>query len=162
MSVNIRLLLALLIALILSILPMPALLAGLRPPWVFLLVLYVQFFRPNYFSVPFILFIGLCLDVLTSTVIGEHAFAMLLTTGLISGKARRFDFFSMGQQMALIVPFCLIYQFTILLIDGFLGYHYEPFMAIGSAIISMMLWPWIKLFGDNMLFARVTRYRYKT
>ncbi len=161
MTVNIRLLLALLIALVLTILPMPALLTGLRPPWVFLFVLYVQFFKPNYFNVSFILFLGLCLDVLSSAVIGEHAFALLLTTGLISGKARRFNFFSMGQQMALILPFCLMYQVTILLIDAFLGYHYEVLMTVCSAVISMLLWPWVRLLGDNMLSAKTATYRYK-
>ena len=157
-TLNIRLLLVLLIALVLTILPMPHLLVALRPPWIFLFVLYVQFYLPSYFKVTFIFLIGLCLDVLLSTVIGEHAFAMLLTTWLVSGKARRFNFFTMGQQMALIMPFCLIYQFIILLIDAFIGYHYDPLMTVCSAVISMLLWPWIKLLGDSFLLVKL-RYR---
>jgi len=156
---KIRLLLTLLVVLALSILPLPGLISGFRPPWVLLFVLYIQFYMPNYFKLSFLFLIGLCLDVLLSTIIGEHALALLLTTWLATSKSRRFNFFPIGQQMLLILMFCLIYQFIIFLVDAFLGYYYPPLMVICSAMMSMILWPWVKLLTESLLNSgRVVKY----
>lgn len=44
--VSLRLFAAVIIALALTILPLPEVLLGLRPPWVLILILYWQFFCP--------------------------------------------------------------------------------------------------------------------
>lgn len=94
-------------ALILSILPMPELISIFRPPWILLLVLYIEYYLPGNFKLTTLLFVGLALDILLSTVIGEHSFALLLVTWLASTKSRRFQFFSIMQQICLIGFFCL-------------------------------------------------------
>jgi rod shape-determining protein MreD len=144
MNLNLKLILAFFIAFILTIIPLPLAIAGIRPPWILLVVLYVQFFFPRYFSITLLLFIGLCLDVLLATVIGEHAFALLMTTWIASGKVRRFGFFSSIQQMLLVAVFCLVYQLIIYLIDAFLGYNNRPWMVIGTALFSTFFWPWLQ------------------
>lgn len=151
-----RLLLALLIVLGLTILPLPDLLTGLRPPCLLLFILYVQFFMPGYFSLTALFLLGLCLDVLLATILGEHALTLLLTTWLASGMAPRFKFFPMGQQMALIGLLACVYQFVILFTDAFSGYPYNISAVIGSALISMLLWPWIRVLADGALLPRVT------
>ncbi|KTD20405.1 rod shape determining protein MreD [Legionella lansingensis] len=149
-----RLFIAVILALALTILPLPELLVGLRPPWVLMLVLYLQFFLPNYFNIPLLIIIGLLLDVLLSTVLGEHVFALSLVTWIASNKARRFNFFSMWQQMALIGFFCFLYQLLIFVIESFLGYHVSFMMLVGSAFVSMILWPWVRLIADDTLRAK--------
>ena len=154
-TLNVRLFLALFFAFVFTILPLPDLLIEFRPPWVLLLVLYVQLFLPNYFSITLLFFIGLCLDVLLSTVIGEHAFALLLTTWFVMGKARRFNFFSLLQQMILVALFCLSYQLIIYFIESFLGYHNNLRGIVGAAVFGMLLWPWMRVLGDRILFGYV-------
>ena len=151
MTLNLRLIFALLVAFVLTILPLPVMMMGFRPPWILILVLYVQFFLPNYFNITLLLFLGLCLDVLLSTVIGEHAFALILTTWFASGKARRFNFFSMVQQMMVVALCCLVYQLIIFLIDAFLGYNTGLWMVIGTALLSMFFWPWVEWVLTNGL-----------
>lgn len=148
---NTRLFLMLTIALALTILPMPTILTGFRPQWVLLMVLYIQFFLPHYFRVTWIFLLGLCLDVLLSTAIGEHAFALLLTAWFAAGKTRRFTFFSTLQQMILIVVFCLLYQSVIYLIEASQGYSNGIFFVAETAFISMLFWPWVKWLADNSL-----------
>lgn len=152
---NLRLFIAAILALALTILPLPDLLLGLRPPWVLMLVLYLQFFLPDYFNIVTLLIIGLALDVLLSTVLGEHAFALSCVAWLASNKARRFRLFSIGQQMALVGFFCLFYQLLILMIDASLGYHVRFIMSLGSSLISILLWPWVRLIADDALVAKV-------
>lgn len=155
-KVGLRLTAVLTAALVLSILPMPELFHGFRPPWILLLLLYVEYYLPNKFNICIILFIGLLLDVLLATVIGEHSFALLFTTWIASSKARRFQFFSMLQQICLIGFFCFMYQFLISLIDGLLGFNYSIYMSLASAGLGMFFWPWLRLLGDNMLLTRIT------
>lgn len=155
-KVGLRLTAVLTAALVLSILPMPELFHGFRPPWILLLLLYVEYYLPNKFNICIILFIGLLLDVLLATVIGEHSFALLFTTWIASSKARRFQFFSMLQQICLIGFFCFMYQFLISLIDGLLGFNYSIYMSLASAGLGMFFWPWLRLLGDSMLLTRIT------
>ena len=145
MTLPLRLVLALLLALMLTVLPLPELLAGFRPPWLLLLILYVQFFLPSYFNVTVVVALGLCLDVLLSTALGEHAFALIITTWIAAGKSRRFCFFSMIQQMLLLSVFCLIYESALYLIDAFLGYSNTPWTIIEASFMGMLFWPWLRL-----------------
>jgi rod shape-determining protein MreD len=101
------------------------------------------------------LLVGLFLDVLLSTVIGEHSFALLLVTWIASSKSRRFQFFSMIQQICLIGFFCLLYQFCIVFIDSLLGLNYRVYMPFTSALMGMFIWPWIRILGDSSLFIRL-------
>lgn len=154
-NVGLRLTALLTTALVLSILPMPEVFHGFRPPWILLLLLYIEYYLPNKFNICIVLFIGLLLDVLLATVIGEHSFALLFTTWIASSKARRFQFFSMLQQICLIGFFCFMYQFLILLIDGLLGFNYSIYMSLASAGLGMFFWPWIRLLGDSSLLTRI-------
>lgn len=153
-SLNLRLIIAIILAFVLTILPLPDLLVGLRPPWVLMLVLYLQYYLPDHFNISLLVIIGLMLDVLLATVIGEHAFALCFVSWIASNKARRFSFFSIGQQMGLIGFFCLLYQVLILTIDAFLGFHIGFLMSVGSALISVLFWPWVRLLADDTLLAK--------
>jgi rod shape-determining protein MreD len=157
---QLRLWLGFIAALILSILPMPQLLHAFRIPWVLLLILYIEYFLPGNFKITVLLLVGLILDVLLSTVIGEHSFALLVVTWIASSKSRRFQFFSILQQMCLIGFFCLLYQFFISFIDALLGFNYSLLMPLTSALLGMLLWPWIRSFGDGLVLTRLrTTYR---
>lgn len=143
-------------ALVLSILPMPDVFNGFRPPWILLLLLYIEYYLPSKFNICIVLLIGLLLDVLLATVIGEHSFALLVTTWIASSKSRRFQFFSMLQQICLIGFFCFAYQFLISLIDGLLGFNYSIYMSLASAALGIFFWPWIRLLGDSSLVTRLS------
>lgn len=155
-SVALRLTVVFITALVLSILPMPEVFNGFRPPWILLFLLYIEYYLPSKFNVCMVLLIGLLLDVLLATVIGEHSFALLFTTWVASSKSRRFQFFSMLQQICLIGFFCFMYQFLISLIDGLLGFNYSIYMSLVSAGLGIFFWPWIRLLGDSSLVPRPT------
>jgi rod shape-determining protein MreD len=154
-NLRLRLALGFVMALILSIIPMPEFITEFRPPWVLLFVLYIEYFLPGNFNQLTLLFVGLLLDVLLATVIGEHSFALLLVTWIASNKSRRFQFFSMMQQMFLIGFFCFLYQTMICLISVLLGFHYNLFTPLASAGIGIFLWPWIRLLGEDTLLTRL-------
>lgn len=141
-------------ALILSIIPLPEMACAFRPPWILLLILYIEYFLPGNLKLLSILIIGLLLDVLLSTVIGEHALSLLLVTWVASSKSRRFQFFSMLQQLFLIGFFCLLYQSILTFIDALLALNYSLLDPVASGLVGLFIWPWIRLFADDVLFVR--------
>lgn len=155
-TLPIRLLMAFVAALTLSILPIPQMISAIRPPWVLLLVLYIEYFLPGKFKIMTLLVVGLVLDVLLSTVIGEHSFALLFVTWIASSKSRRFQFFSMLQQICLIGFFCFVYQLSISLLDALFSFNYSLLMPFGSALFGMLVWPWIRLLGDSTFLTRLS------
>lgn len=150
-NLHVRLAIGLIAVLMLSILPIPLLISSFRPPWVLLFVLFIEYYLPGSFKLTALLLLGLILDTLLSTVIGEHSFALLLVTWIASTKSRRFQFFSMAQQIVLIGFFCLLYQSIISFIDALLGFQYSIVLPLASASMSMFFWPWIRLLGDDTL-----------
>ena len=144
-KLEIRLVLFFLLALIITIVPLPYGLTGFRPPWVLLLLLYVQFFLPNYANVTATVLLGLCLDVLLATLLGEHIFALVMTTWLASTRARRFHMFVLPQQIAVITLLCFVYQFTLYLIDSYQDFNNTIVMVLGTTLLSLMIWPWLNV-----------------
>lgn len=145
MNLTVRFICIFLFMLMLSILPMPLMISSFRPPWVLLLSLYVQLYKPDYFRLSWLLFIGLCLDVLLVTTMGEHALALLIVCWLATKKARRFEFYSLLQQIMFIGSMCLVYEWIISLMDRFLGYQTFFLPCFASALMGLLFWPWIKL-----------------
>ena len=144
-KLEVHLVLFFLLALILTILPLPYGLSGFRPPWVLLLILYVQFFLPNYASLTATVALGLCLDVLLSTILGEHIFALVLTTWLASTRARRFHIFALPQQMILITLLCFVYQLVLYAVDFYQEFNSTLLMVLGTTLLSLMIWPWLSI-----------------
>ena len=153
--IRLRLWMGFIAALTLSILPMPELFSAFRPPWILLFILYIEYYLPGNFKLAALLIVGLVLDVLLSTVIGEHSFALFLVTWIGSSKSRRFKLFSMMQQIFLIGFFCLLYQLVISFIDALLGFNYSLLTPFASALLGMFFWPWIRLLGDDTLLFRL-------
>jgi rod shape-determining protein MreD len=155
-NIRLRLFAGFILALILSILPLPSFICVFRPPWVLLLSLYIGYFLPGKSNLLALLVLGLILDVLLSSVLGEHSFALLVVTWLAANKSRRFQFFSMMQQIFLIGFFCLLYELIIALIDALLGFNYNIYHPLGSALMGMFFWPWIRLLGEDIFLTRRT------
>lgn len=146
-----RLIITLLAALILTIVPLPDILVQVKPPWILLIVLYVQFYLPSYFNVTLLFILGLMLDSLLATVLGEHALTLCVVTWFANSQARRFSLFPIGHQMMFIGFFTMAYQFIIVMIDSFLGYQAEFVSILGTGFVSVLVWPWLRLMGEEFL-----------
>lgn len=145
-----RLLLASCFMLILSIIPVPQPLELLRPLWVLMFVLYVQWSVPKGCSVGFVLLVGLGLDALGSGLMGQHAFALLLTVWIASSNAQRFRLLAIGHQMMGLGIFCLSYQVILLTTGFFLGYNTSLLSSLLPIVSTVLVWPWIQLLADRM------------
>ncbi|MCR9192706.1 MAG: rod shape-determining protein MreD [Gammaproteobacteria bacterium] len=126
---------------VLSILPLPPVINASRPAWLLLLFLYLQTYMPRYFHVLSVLFFGLCLDVLLATTMGEHAFALVMTTWLMVGRTQRFMFFSIIHQTLVVGLACGCYALILFVADASFGHVSSLLPVLGVAVTSMLCWP---------------------
>lgn len=152
-TLNTKLVLTLLMIFVLTILPLPYSINVLRPAWILLLVLYVQCCLPMYFRVSLVFLLGLILDVLSASIMGQHAFALVLASWLANVRSSSFAHYSILQQMSIVLLFCLVYQLSIYIIDAFLGISSNIFYSIATAFTSVLVWPWLRLLFSSPLMA---------
>jgi rod shape-determining protein MreD len=139
------------LALILSIISFPMCMALIRPLFILLLVIYVQVTLPTAFQVSGLLFLGLTLDVLCASILGEHVLALTLTAWCLSGRAQRFKFFSISQQMAWVFLLSMVYQFILFGLSMMLRYPMSLEAMILPVCMTTLSWPWIKWSVDRVL-----------
>lgn len=133
----------LMIALILTLLPMPGWTIWLRPTWVLMILIYWAMMTPAHVSVGMAWLMGLLVDLLNGTLLGEHAVAYTVVIYLVSRMYIRMRLSPMLQQGISIMVLVLLYQFVVYCIQGFIGQLPVSQLYWLSSVTSMLLWPWL-------------------
>ena len=131
------------IAIVLSLLPLPDWTAWLRPAWVLLVVIYWTMHSPYRVNVGWAWALGLLMDLLTGTLIGEHALGYTIICYAVSRMYIRLRMYPLIQQSLSVFFFVLAYQFTLYCIQGFIGELPNSQLFWLSSVTSMLLWPWL-------------------
>lgn len=129
------------IAFMLTILPLPSWAAWLRPEWVVLTLLYWVIALPHRIGLGIAWLLGLFLDALQHTLLGEHALAMVVITFIALKIHRQFRFFPLWQQAFSIMLLLAIYQFLRFWIQGIIGQLGEGWLYWLPVVTSGLLWP---------------------
>jgi rod shape-determining protein MreD len=131
-----------LLALILTLLPMPHWLVGFRPVWVLLVLTFWSLILPGRVSITLAWIVGILLDVLNGTLLGEHALALIMVIYVVARLSSQLRMFSLFQQGISVFFMVLFYQFILFCIQGFLGSLPDGWLYWLPAFTSMLLWPW--------------------
>ena len=131
------------IALVLTLLPMPHWAVWCRPAWVLMVVIYWTMSLPYKFSVGIAWVMGLLLDLLGGTLLGEHALAFTIVVYLVAKMNTQLCMYPFLQQGAAVFTFILFYQFIIYCLQGFIGELPHSYVYWLSSFTSMLLWPWL-------------------
>lgn len=126
----------------LSLLPLPRLTFPFMPDWVLLVVLYWVIFLPQGVSIGIAWITGLLIDVLTNSLLGEHAVASAFVAYLGLKLYRRIRVFPLWQQMLSILVLLSIYHAILFWIQGIIQQPLTPnyWFAI---ITGTLVWPLI-------------------
>lgn len=130
-------------ALILALLPMPDAAIWFRPAWVLLVLIYWTMTIPHRVNVGTAFAMGIIIDLMTGTLLGEHALALTMVIYLVSRMNMRLRMYPMMQQGLCVLFFVLFYQFIIYCTQGFIGNLPPSHLYWLSAITSTLLWPWL-------------------
>lgn len=142
------------VAFVLSIVVLPAWLESFRPLWVLLVVIYWALYLDNSVGVISAWFLGLLLDLLNSSLLGEHAIGMALVAFLVLQMQRQLQMFPMWQQMAAVFIFSILYLGFIFCAQVLISQapHYGMFWI--PAVVTALIWPWVAA----MLHTRQQRF----
>ncbi len=131
------------VTLMLTALPMPAWAALWRPAWVALVLIYWCMAAPTYTGVVMGWTLGLFLDVLTGTLLGQHALALAIVAFVAHRFHRQVRVLPIWQQAVGVFGLVFLYQALILWITGIQGMPILAAAYWSSPLVSMLLWPWI-------------------
>lgn len=128
-------------ALLLTIVPMPGWTVTLRPEWVVLVLIYWCMALPQRVGVGIAWVVGLVLDVLQGTLLGQHALSLSVVAFLTLKLHQRVRFFPMWQQALIVLLLIALHQLLILWVEGINGQPSQSWSYWLPSLSSMVLWP---------------------
>jgi rod shape-determining protein MreD len=130
-----------LVALALSIVPLPSSVDALRPDFMALVVFYWSIESPRAGGLSLAFFGGLALDVTQGMVLGQHALALTLMAAWATHLRLRLRVFSMLSQSLTIFALLTGYQFLLFWVDGATGNPVTTISRWLAPVIGGLLWP---------------------
>jgi rod shape-determining protein MreD len=132
---------SLLLGIILSIWPLPGAMNWLRPGWVILSIIYWTLVLPNRVGIRLAWIIGLFLDGLHGSLLGEHALAYSLTCYFADQIRRPILISPLWLQALMIGLLMLIYQVILYLVQGFAGQVISSWQYWLPSLTGAVIWP---------------------
>jgi rod shape-determining protein MreD len=132
---------SLLIALMLSALPLPENLQWWRPEWVVLVLLYWIVALPNRVGLGAAWILGILLDVLEGSLLGLNALALTIVAYVMVLVYQRVRMFSWLQQVLFVFALVALNQIIVHWVKGILGVSAQSLMFLVPAFVSAILWP---------------------
>lgn len=137
------------LAMILSVVSMPQFvpveLGYLRPEWVPLVLIYWIIALPHRIGIATAWIVGLLVDVLLGTLLGQHALSFIFIAYIASSLYQRMRMFSVWQQSLIVFAMIGLNQLINFWIESIAGLVEWSMWYLFPSIVSAMLWPWIFL-----------------
>ncbi len=147
--------LCLLVAMALTIWPLPAAVEPFRPEWTLLVLIYWVMALPTRFNVGVAFLAGLLLDVLTGTLLGQHALAFTIIAFLVSMIHLRIRVYPVWQQAIAVCFLLAIHESILILVEGSTGTLEGLGQRWAPIVTGTLFWPWV------MLLMRYLRRRFQ-
>lgn len=132
-------------ALLLSIMPLPAAADAFRPDWALIVLVYWSIALPNRVNVFSAWIVGFIVDVLLGSVLGVHAAAMAICIYISASNFQKIRNFSLWQQSIIVSIIVALYHLIVFWLQRFLGDVIFLPSYLYPAISSMVIWPWLFL-----------------
>ena len=136
-----RLLLSTLVALILTVLPLPPWADVVRPAFLVLTVIYWSVNAPRAGGLAIGFFAGLMLDVFQGPVLGEHALALSLITYIAVREHQRIRSKPAIQQALIVFAALILYEVVLFMIDGWTGNPVTSPLRWVHTVTGALIWP---------------------
>lgn len=133
------------IALMLSMAPVPAWAEPFRPDWLTLTLIYWSISFPRSYSVGIAWTAGLVLDVAQGALLGQYALANSVIAYLTVKFHLQFRQFPVLQLMATVFALLALYRFILFWINGVAGIAAPTIAYWGPVISGTIVWPLISI-----------------
>lgn len=135
--------LSFIIALLLTMIPLPGSVEIYRPEWVTLTLIYWCMALPARVGVGVGFTIGLFLDVVRDTLLGQYAMALTLVAFITLHLHQRVRVFPLWQQAMSIFILVMLESVVVLWVKGIIGESVSFWKLIATAGTSMVVWPFV-------------------
>lgn len=137
--------LALLVGLILSVMPMSTGLQPWRPEWALLILLYWVIALPHRVNIGTCFVIGLAMDILLGSNLGVHAAAFSFVGYVFANHYKRIRHFSLSQQALFVLLLVMVERSIVYLVEYYVNNASMPSTYFLPAVSSAIMWPWLFL-----------------
>ena len=134
---------SLLIAFLLTALPLPHWANDWRPAWVAMVLIYWCMALPERIGIGIAWCLGLLLDVQQGALLGQNALGLALIAYFVIQIHKRFRLFLLVQQSCLVGFIIIFYLLISSWVTGIMGIPPKTWTYWMPAISSMVLWPWL-------------------
>lgn len=130
-------------ALLMMILPVPEWARTFRPQWVTLVLIYWCLALPHRISVGAGFLLGILLDVLSGTLLGQHALGLSLVAYVAVQLHARIRVYPLWQQSLAVLVLLVIEHLLSLWVMGATGQIPPGLEYWAVPLVGAVLWPWI-------------------
>lgn len=153
---NLPVIISVIVALMLTMMPLPDWLQAFRPDWVALVVVFWAISVPRSYSVGAAWIVGIVVDVTQGTLLGQHALTLCAITYIAVKFHLLMRVFPLLQLTATIFALLALYQFLLFWINGVAGVNAPSISYWGPVLSGSLLWPWFYTLMSGV------RYRVQT
>mgnify|MGYP001813037078 FL=1 len=140
-----------LVALSLEVAPLPESLAPWRPPLLALTVIYWSLHQPGRYGVGVAWLLGLILDVLQGSILGQHALTLAVTAYITIKLCQRLRVFPIWHQTLAVGLIVAIHEFLNYWIDGITDNLAGGLGELLPLVSALLLWPLMSGFSNRLL-----------
>ncbi len=131
------------VALLLTVFPLPEPLRLFRPQWYTLVLIYWVLALPDRIGVGIAWGLGILVDILTGTLLGQHALALSVIAFIALKQHQIIRLSPMWQQSLTILGLLLLEKLLDLWVIGALSRPTYDWKFWLSLLIGTLLWPWV-------------------
>lgn len=139
-----------LLALIFVVLPLPGGLEMVRPFLLAMVLCYWLLETPQHVGLGTAFLLGLLVDVISASLIGENALRMVILAFLVQRFRPRLRFFPLWQQALAVFALLLNDRIVMAAIHWLASAPVLPWSAWLSPVIGLALWPWLFVLLDSL------------
>lgn len=134
------------VALFLTVLPLPEWGRAYRPEFVTLVLIYWCLALPARVNIGIGWIAGLFIDVLTGTLLGQHALALAMVAFVTVKLHKQIRIYPIWQQALTVFTLVALGQLLIVWIKGITGESPQSWTYWAPSVTSAVIWPWIFVF----------------
>ncbi|HET7931562.1 MAG TPA: rod shape-determining protein MreD [Rhodanobacteraceae bacterium] len=141
---------SLVLALLLTLMPLPALIQPLKPYWPALVLVYWSLESTDRVTIGLAFIVGIVADLLNGALLGDQALRLAILTFIVLRYRSRIRFFPMWQQATVVWLLLLNNHVLQALIRAFAGDSPLPALSWLAPAVGAIIWPFVFLLLDDV------------
>lgn len=156
-SRHLPVILSMIVALALTMLPLPRALDLIRPDWLALIVIFWALSVPRSYGVGIAFLVGIVLDVSQGTLLGQHALGLTVIAFITVRFHLQMRVFPLLQLTAFVFALNALYRFLLFWVNGVAGISAPASVYWGPVLSCLVIWPLLYTFLSGIRYRVQTR-----